>query len=64
MNFNDVFPVLSNNCNLIFKSLKYLKFNFEICFEVDINNVKNLYNNLDKIPNLKYFQLRCFSKLN
>ena len=64
LNFKKIFPIFDNDCDIIFKNLK----NFEFCsfddydryslMEKDIIN--NIYNNLNKMPNLKTFSMKCF----
>ena len=64
MEFKDIFPIFDNNFNKIFKSLKYFKFKCDFCRELDLNIMKNIFNNLDKMPNLENFQLTCCLKFN
>ena len=64
LDFKKIFPIFDNNCNIIFKNLK----NFEFCsFDgynrynlMEKNIINNIYNNLDKMPNLKTFSMKCF----
>ena len=66
LDFKKIFPIFDKNCDIIFKNLK----NFEFCsfdgynsydlMEADI--IKNIYNNLDKMPCLKAFSMKCFCK--
>lgn len=63
-NLEDTFPLFKSNCQVVFDKLNNFCFNnAEIPSEgVPIKNLNNLYNNLDKIPNLKEFKLVCCSK--
>lgn len=49
-NLDKVLPVLGNNCQIIFKSLKVFHFRYEYLSIFDnFNNIlKNIYNNFDK----------------
>ena len=54
----DSFPLFNKKCNYIFKSL--INFKFDTTNEVerkdiDLKIIKNIINNLDKMPNLKFF---------
>ena len=57
----DYFPIFNDKCNVIFKSLKYFQF-IQDSYAMDFNVLKNLYQNLDYMPNLKYFELKCYQK--
>ena len=57
----NAFPIFNSKCQIIFKCLK--KFIFEN-YPEDGNGIKlkilnNIYNNLDYMPNLKIFTLKC-----
>ena len=53
LNLDKIFPLFNNKCNINLASLKYL--HFEIKNEkIDSKILKNIYNNIDKMPNLKY----------
>lgn len=54
-----VFPIFRKECNVIFKSLKTFKF---IIPDLNLNRLERIYNNLDKMPNLESFTLRCVTK--
>lgn len=54
-----VFPIFRKECNVIFKSLKTFKF---IIPDLNLNRLERIYNNLDKMPNLESFILRCVTK--
>ena len=49
-------PFFSNNCLLVFKSLKSFKFR---CFKIEFELLNNLCDNLEKMPNLKTLVLKC-----
>ena len=61
----DSFPLFNEKCNSIFKSL--INFKFDTTKEIrqqkdiDLKIIKNLINNLNKMPNLKFFifKVRC-----
>ena len=59
----DIFPIFNSNCNIIFKFLSYFKFCADDELIIDINILKNIYNNLDKMPKLNNFQMFCTSFL-
>ena len=52
-----MFSIINNDCTIVFKSLKYFKFQCESC--VDLKIIKNIYKNIDKIPNINYFHFHC-----
>ena len=52
-NLEDLFPIFNNKCNIKLKSLNYLHFEV-IQTEIDVKILKNIYNNIDKMPNIKY----------
>ena len=56
-NIEKVFPILNDNCTTIFKLLTH--FNFTYYQEISVDILNNIINNIDKIPNLKEFSLRC-----
>ena len=59
-------PIFSDNSNIIFKNLSSFKlYSLEFIderFTIDSKMFNNLYNNLDKMPNLKHFHLECVIK--
>ena len=61
INIIDAFPLFNDECKIEFKSLIYFKYT-NYSNEVTFNFFKNIYNNLDKIPNLKSFELQGISK--
>ena len=50
-----MFPIFNNKCNINLISLNYL--HFEIQRKIDVKILENIYNNIDKMPNLKYLYL-------
>ena len=56
------FPLFNDNCKIIFKSLKSFQLIAEGCYRIIFDVLENLYNNLDKIPNLKSLVLKCNDK--
>jgi len=56
------FPIFKNNCKIIFKSLKYFTFIAPDCYRMDLEVLNNIYNNIDNMPNLKSFILKCYQK--
>ena len=57
-NVSENFPLFNENCNIIFKSLNF--FRFKVTY-LEYQYVNNLCQNLDFMPNLKYFELFCIS---
>ena len=55
INFDKVFPVFNNKCDINLVSLNYL--HIEIQKGIDVIILENIYNNIDKLPNLKYLYL-------
>ena len=53
------FPIFRKQCNVIFKSL--VNFTF-IIRELNLNRLQRLYENLDKMPNLESFTLKCVNE--
>ena len=53
------FPIFRKQCNVIFKSL--VNFTF-IIRELNLNRLQRLYENLDKMPNLESFTLKCVTE--
>ena len=50
-----ILPIFNDKCDIIFKSLKL--FDYYQCYAKDINILKNIYNNLDNIPNIEEFYI-------
>ena len=57
-NFNQAFPIFNYNCKIIFQSLTHFKLKKK--YEMNLGLFKNIFNNINKMPNLKYFYLSCF----
>ena len=53
-------PLFSNNCLIVFKSLKSFKFR---CFKIEFESLNNICDNLEKMPNLKTLVLKCRIKV-
>ena len=65
MNDLQTFPLFDSKCQVTFKSLA--KFYFKITEDkqlIEMNILENIYNNIDKMPNLKAFHLDCFCSVN
>ena len=63
VNYKTIFPIFDNNCKTIFKSLNYFKLiHNSFGYNVSLDILNNIYNNIDKMPKLKYFEMYCFSK--
>ena len=63
VNYKTIFPIFDNNCKTIFKSLNYFKFiHNDYGYNVSLDILNNLYNNIDKMPKLKHFEMYCFSE--
>ena len=62
IDIKNLFPLFNDKCNIIFNSLVDFKFNSE-CFsyKVSLEVLNNICNNLDNMPNLKIFELNCYS---
>ena len=59
------FPFLNNNCNTVFESLKSIKLITVLKSVEDSEKIKkiinNILNNIDKVPNLREFELKIHS---
>ena len=73
LNLKECFPIFSDKCEIIFKSLTNFKFIFGKKFKkvknyylnrsaLNYNILNNIYNNIDSMPNLKSFILICVVK--
>ena len=62
-NLADTFPLFNKNCKVVFNKLNCFYFKIgEIPSDgIPIEIIKNLYNNLDAMPNLKEFHFVCVS---
>ena len=58
-NIKDAIPIFNNKYSNEFKSLKSFEFISGNENEITLDILKNLYSNIDKIPNLKNFKLDC-----
>lgn len=59
---NNNFPIFNNNCKIIFKSLKHFSFIAPDCYRMNFEILNNIYNNIDNMPNLKSFVLKCYQE--
>ena len=55
-NMDQYFPLFNENCGVVFKSLTFFKFKAKY---LEYRPLNNLCVNLDKMPNLKHFELYC-----
>jgi len=55
----DYFPFFQPNNNKTFNSLKVFNCDIDYGFKVALNFIENLFNNIDKMPNLRDFKLCC-----
>ena len=60
-NLEESFPLFQENCDTKFNKLtKFIYTNWEIAqFETPLTVIENVYNNLNKITNLKIFEFYC-----
>ena len=49
----------NNKQKILFRSLTHFRFIYNIKEGIHYNLLKNLYNNIDNMPNLRYFELEC-----
>ena len=61
-NLEDCLPIFNNNCNTIFQNLTAFKLKCNWYRPIESSVLNNLYNNIEKMPNLKYFHINCSSK--
>ena len=54
LNMKDSFPLFNDKCPIIFEALTDFSASF---VKIDFEIIKNIYNNLDNMPNLKQFKL-------
>lgn len=59
INIKEAFPLFNEKCDVIFKSMSSFKF---VCNEINLDVLNNIFHNLENMPNLKYFKLKCISK--
>jgi len=55
-NLDKAFPIFNNKCNINLVSLNYLHIEIQQQ-KTDVKILENFYNNIDKMPNLKYLYL-------
>jgi hypothetical protein len=60
-NYEDSFPLFNKNCNVIFDSLVSFKFISKNALNLKI--IRNVINNLDKMPNLKIFVFKAICEI-
>ena len=60
-NIEDSFPIFSSNCQVIFKSLSYVKIENFCENNIDLFILENIYNNIDCLPSLEYFDFSCIT---
>ena len=53
----NILPVFNNKCEVVFNNLYFFRFIYHGSDGINSDILKNLYNNSNKIPNLKYFEL-------
>ena len=60
-NLKDIFPLFQKNCKIKFDKLNTFCLSQFSEGEYPFEIFENLFNNLDKIPNLKNFEINCCS---
>ena len=58
----NTFPLFNPKCNVIFKALNYFCFYSDVEEIINVDILKNLFNNLNKIPNVKKLFIDCFER--
>ena len=58
-NLKEFFPIFGNNCQIIFDCLVEFKLTNTAQYEIDISILNNIYNNIDFMPKLEIFYLKC-----
>ena len=65
-NLKDLLPFFNDNCKIIFNYLTHFEFHYNVTSLEAKNRISeilnNLYNNIDKISNVRNFILSCSSK--
>ena len=56
-NMKKILPIFNNKCNTIFKNLTYFRFVYHPIEGINSEILNNIYNNIDSMPNIKYFEL-------
>ena len=59
LNLNEMFPLFNENCEIKFSSLK--KFKIFNPYNISLEILKNLYNNLDNLPIIEDIHIECYS---
>lgn len=59
LNLNEMFPLFNENCEIKFSSLK--KFKIFNPYNISLEILKNLYNNLDNLPIIEDIHIECKS---
>ena len=62
INLKEALPFFNDNYQIKYNSLNRFQFRIYNKKEISFELLNNLYNNIDNMPNLKSFFLRCFSK--
>ena len=62
INIKESFPIFNDNSSIIFKSLTHFHFISYDYKGINYSILNNIYNNIDNMPNLKEFELNCYSK--
>ena len=58
-NIKEVLPIFNAKCDITFNELNTFYFQCEE-YETDFDVIKNIYNNIDKMPNIRNFVITCF----
>ena len=58
-NIKNILPIFDNKCDVIFINLNYFRFIYHPKEGINSDILDNLYNNIDKLPNLKFFEFVC-----
>ena len=61
-NLKEAFPFFNNDYQIKYNSLSHFHFLFYYKSEINFEILNNLFNNIDNMPNLKYFFLDCITK--
>jgi hypothetical protein len=57
INVKNAFPIFNDKCKIIFKSLTSFSMDNYCGFDLTSEVLTNIYNNMDKMPNLKKFEI-------
>ena len=60
-NHRNILPIFNDKCNVIFQNLKYFRFIYHPIEGINKEVLNNIYNNIDNMPNLQYFELVCMT---